>query len=32
MSTVQGDDVEKNGGLSPQWSKWMGRYSSGHQR
>jgi len=32
MELIQGDDVEKNGGLSPQWSKWMARYSSGHQR
>ena len=32
MELLQGEDTEENGGLSPDWAKWMKRYESGHQR
>ena len=34
LGLVQGDETEENGGLSPDWVKWMKKYEShsGHQR
>ena len=32
MELIQGDESEENGGLMPDWHKWITEYESGHQR
>ena len=32
IELIQGEETVENGGLSPDWCKWLAKYESGHSR